>query len=113
MNFLEILLSKKSSFAQETEGPMGPYALSLLKQCARAMPAYGMPGQCPVGLRYRNFIERFSVLAQKSGAAAFHNYLNTLGPNAPPPSAAIDPLTRRTRPARVRASSLLGTVLLV
>jgi hypothetical protein len=79
-------------FAQETEGPMGPYALSLLKQCARAMPAYGMPGQCPVGLRYRNFIERFSVLAQKSGAAAFHNYLNTFGPNAPPPSAAIDPL---------------------
>ena len=77
-------------FAQETEGPLGLYALSLLKQCARAMPAYGMPGQCPVGLRYRNIIERFSVLAQKSGAAAFHNYLNTFGPNAPPSSAVID-----------------------
>jgi len=77
-------------FAQETEGPLGLYALSLLKQCARAMPAYGMPGQCPVGLRYRNIIERFSVLAQKCGAAAFHNYLNTFGPNAPPSSAVID-----------------------
>ena len=37
-----------------------------------------------------NIIERFSVLAQKSGAAAFHNYLNTFGPNAPPSSAVID-----------------------
>ena len=29
-------------------------------------------------------------LFQKSGAAAFHNYLNTFGPNAPPSSAVID-----------------------
>ncbi len=71
-------------------GPLGLYAPSPLKQCARAMPAYGMPGQRPVGLRYRNIIERSSVLAQKSGAAAFHKYLSTFGPNAPPSSAAID-----------------------
>ena len=32
----------------------------------------------------------FSVLAQKSGAAAFHNYLNNFGPNAPPSSAVIE-----------------------
>jgi hypothetical protein len=69
-------------FGQETEGPLGPFAREVLRQCAEAQPAYGLPGQCPVGLRYRNIIERFSVLGQICGAEAFHYYINTLGPGA-------------------------------
>jgi len=70
-------------FAQETEGPLGGYAKTLLKACAKATPAHGMPGQCPEALRYRYILERFSVLAQKSSALALRHYLCKHGPNAP------------------------------
>ena len=80
-------------FAQETEGPLGGYAKTLLKACAKATPAYGMPGQCPEALRYRYILERFSVLAQKSSALALRHYLCKHGPNAP---AQITPETADT-----------------
>ena len=54
-----------------------------MKACAKSTPAYGMPGQCPEGLRYRYILERFSVLAQRSSASALRHYLRTYGPNAP------------------------------
>ena len=53
----------------ETGGPLGSYAKQLLETVAQEMPARGMPGQNPVGLRYRRILERFSVFIQEYNAS--------------------------------------------
>jgi hypothetical protein len=56
-------------FGMETGGPLGSYAKQLLETCAQEMPARGMPGQNPVGLRHRRILERFSVFIQEYNAS--------------------------------------------
>ena len=51
-------------FGQETGGPLGDYAKSLLRTCAMTTPSYGLPGQDSASNRLRSFFERFSVLNQ-------------------------------------------------
>ena len=62
-------------FAQTTGGTLGDYAKHILHQVAKATPTWGLPGQCPVGARYRSLIENFSVLNQRYCAAIQWQFL--------------------------------------
>ena len=99
-------------FAQETEGPLGGYAKTLLKACAKATPAYGMPGQCPEALRYRYILERFSVLVQKSTSKAAPSPCGTTcastAPTHPPRSPLRPPIPPPTRRRRRRTTVWTG-----
>ena len=72
-------------FGQETGGPLGDYAKSLLRTCALTTPSYGLPGQDSASNRLRSFFERFSVLNQATKAQAVRHYLRDRG-LAPPPN---------------------------
>jgi hypothetical protein len=78
-------------FAQETGGPLGKYAKSLLRTCAESTPSYGLPGQDSVGARYRGILERFAVLNQNCNALASRHFFRAAAlarAPVPPPTAA-------------------------